>query len=338
MPHRPTRLPAPFAQLGALWARLHGRNTVRLPDKNTQAPLLSPEERAELWSLADTLPPLAPPNRLSARARQGDQSSARIGNGTDFEQLRPWQTGDNSRHVDWRASARLGKLHVRTWRETRQGRCHLFVDRGASMRFGSRERLKVTQAARMAALLAIAAWRQGLTVSASVLDEAEGRFIEARNRAELLELIDTLCAPCPPGAGLMPTHWQPALDALDARIEAGARLILFGDGLGPGAGAYQRLAQMARHHALTAILIHDPLEQLLPEMGTVRVTDLHSAEEHIIDTRDAMQRAAYGEATAARHRIWTERFTAMGVETLAFSTEASLDQLPLQLIFGSARP
>jgi uncharacterized protein (DUF58 family) len=86
----------------------------------------------------------------------GDWASRWLGRGLDFEESRLYSAGDDIRDMDWRTTARTGRAHLKIYREERQPLVHLVVDRGATMRFGTRRRLKVAQAARVAAVLAFA--------------------------------------------------------------------------------------------------------------------------------------------------------------------------------------
>ncbi|RMF71899.1 MAG: DUF58 domain-containing protein [Alphaproteobacteria bacterium] len=60
--------------------------------------------------------------RLEARRQLagllgGTALSRRAGHGLDFHELRPYQPGDDVRHLDWNATARLGVPQVRRYRE-----------------------------------------------------------------------------------------------------------------------------------------------------------------------------------------------------------------------------
>ncbi|HET20504.1 MAG TPA: DUF58 domain-containing protein, partial [Chromatiales bacterium] len=74
------------------------------------APLLTDEELAEIGALAAGLPE---PVRLSERLQRGEQASPFRGPGLDFEDLRPYQPGDDPRRIDWRVTARLRRPFVR---------------------------------------------------------------------------------------------------------------------------------------------------------------------------------------------------------------------------------
>ena len=65
----------------------------------------------------------------AARARRPHAVLIR-GQGTEFDSLREYVTGDDVRSIDWRATARRGDVVVRTWRPERDRQVVLVLDTG----------------------------------------------------------------------------------------------------------------------------------------------------------------------------------------------------------------
>jgi uncharacterized protein (DUF58 family) len=61
------------------------------------------------------------------------------GQGTDFKQLSDYRVGDSLRHIDWRATSRLGKPIVREFQDERDQCVMLLVDCGRRMRAEDRD-------------------------------------------------------------------------------------------------------------------------------------------------------------------------------------------------------
>ncbi|HMH66927.1 MAG TPA: DUF58 domain-containing protein, partial [Pinirhizobacter sp.] len=101
-----------------------------------------------------------PPERVHT-ARHGQQSSRLHGRGMDYAESRAYQPGDDVRRLDWRLTARSGRLHTKLFEEEREGRLLVVVDTNAGMRFGTRARFKSVQAARAVALATWYAMRGG---------------------------------------------------------------------------------------------------------------------------------------------------------------------------------
>jgi uncharacterized protein (DUF58 family) len=60
------------------------------------------------------------------------------GEGTDFKQLAEYRHGDSVRHIDWKATQRLGKPIVREFQDERDQRVMLLIDCGRRMRADDR--------------------------------------------------------------------------------------------------------------------------------------------------------------------------------------------------------
>ncbi|MBW6452634.1 MAG: DUF58 domain-containing protein, partial [Methyloprofundus sp.] len=58
--------------------------------------------------------------RSHIRAQQsGGYVSRTKGRGMEFDEVRPYQPGDDIRSIDWRVTARTGKAHTKLFREER---------------------------------------------------------------------------------------------------------------------------------------------------------------------------------------------------------------------------
>ncbi|HEX7732615.1 MAG TPA: DUF58 domain-containing protein, partial [Rhodanobacter sp.] len=107
----------------------------------------------------------------SRAARSGQHSSRLYGRGMDYAESRVYQAGDDVRRMDWRLTARSGRLHTKLFQEEREGRLLVLLDTHASLRFGTRARFKSVQAARAAAVAAWLAVRAGERVGMMAFGE-----------------------------------------------------------------------------------------------------------------------------------------------------------------------
>ncbi len=260
------------------------------------APLLSEATLAEIGALTASLPE---PVRLSTRLQRGEQASPYQGPGLDFTDLRPYQPGDDVRRIDWRVSARLQKPFVRVYAETRQAVTWVVLDRGPSMRFGTRARLKAAQAARLAALVLGGAGRAQEALALSLLDGDVHTTQPPRSgRAPLHAALEALRAACPPRKDTAPSRWSALLAELELSLPHGARLWLISDFMGLTREDEALLERLAARAELTLCPIEDASERELPKLGRVH---LHTAAGTVeLDTASHALRTAYAEARAAR--------------------------------------
>ncbi len=67
----------------------------------------------------------------------GSFSSKKRGQGSDYDDVRLYSRGDDIRHIDWRASARMTDLHTRLYRDQKEHRITVLCDLRAGMYTGS---------------------------------------------------------------------------------------------------------------------------------------------------------------------------------------------------------
>lgn len=307
--------------------RLLDRLRRRLPGAASPAPLLSDAELAEIGALASALPP---PRLRSERPQRGEQVSPYRGPGLDFEDLRPYLPGDDTRHIDWRVTARLGKPFVRLYGETRQGVTWVVLDRGPSMRFATRARLKAAQAARLAALILSGADQAQDALALTLLDgEAHVGQPPRGGRATLHALLQALRAPCPPLPATTPSQWAGLLAELELTLPRGARLWLVSDLLGLTLQDEALLERLAARAQLALCMIEDASERRLPYLGRVHLlTDAGPVE---LDLDAAALRQAYAQARARRLARLDALATRLRARRLAVGSEMELAELAVQL-------
>ncbi len=204
----------------------------------------------------------------------GLHRSPRAGLGEEFERHRPYQQGDDLRHLDWRVMARSDRLQVRRFRETANLRAMLVVDASASMDFaGNGEGAGVTKA-RFAILLAAALGhlllQGGDRTGLSVLDASGPRVAvppgEGRGaRGRLLHALESVT---PGGVGSL----APLVERAAAQLRGRGRIVVLGDLLEDDGGealvaALGRVAGAGHEAEVIRILTLEELGEAVKEEG-----------------------------------------------------------------------
>jgi len=297
------------------------------------APLIAASDLAALAAQASLL--TAQPLREVHDHHAGDWASRWLGRGLDFDESRQYSPGDDIRDMDWRTTARTGRAHLKIYREERQPLLHLVVDRGATMRFGTRRRLKVAQAARVAAVLAFAAVGHGGVIGATLWNDQDETLPASHGRLAALGLIGQAAAPCPPLADPAPTdalQHADRLAALEASLPRGARLVLISDFAWLGDAHETLLARLAERFDVAAMQIVDPAERALPEMGMACFHDMASGQRVWLDTARASLRSDVHNAFTQHLATQAARLARAGVRHLQLDSEA--DDLVAVLVNG----
>jgi len=181
----------------------------------------------------------------------------------EIEEVRPYVVGDDLRSIDWRVTARRGRLHTKLYREERERPVWLLVDLSASMFFGSRGQLKSALAVRAAALLAWAAAFGEDRVGAVIGNGERTRVLALRSReAGVLPILNALIElqPRRPGQDVAEPEVE-TLRSLIPLVRPGSVVIALSDFHSPGLLSQEQWSTLAAHSDCRWLWITDPLEE-----------------------------------------------------------------------------
>ena len=101
----------------------------------------------------------------------GTWHSAFKGRGIEFEEVRPYQVGDDVRTIDWNVTARQDAPFVKLFREERELAVMLMVDCSASLDFGTQSQTKRELVTELGATLAMSAIKNNDRVGLTLFSE-----------------------------------------------------------------------------------------------------------------------------------------------------------------------
>ncbi len=269
-------------------------------------------------------------HRPSAGRLAGPALSLYRGQGMELEDLRPYQPGDDVRHIAWRATARSGRPVTKVFREERQHLLYLAIDRGPTMGFGTRTRLKAAQGARLAAVLTYSALAQQERVAGVTLDaHGEHAYAAARSLDGALRLLQAAAAPLP--RDIKTTANFPALLPRLARaVERHAAVALISDFATLNPEHLPALRALAEHHDVSAFHITDPAEERLPDAGRLRLVG-PDGRRYVIDSSDPTLRERYAQAMRERAVEVSDLLRAAGMTQHRIAVDAELSPAALQV-------
>jgi len=249
----------------------------------------------------------------------GSHRSAHHGRGLEFEEVRLYAAGDDPRSIDWRVTARRGRVHTKLFREERERPVWLLVDLDTGMYFGSRSQLKSMVAVRAAALLAWVAASGGDRVGAVVVNSSEVRVLPPRSReAGVLPLLSVLTELQPRAPGRTSAEsLHRGLVTLAPLIHPGSLVLALSDFSGAELAEDQgRWSGMAAHSECRWIWIRDPLEaQALPD-GRFRA----GSPEPVVPIDGASIRASWRTAWREREARIQSSAQSTRIELLSLDT------------------
>lgn len=258
----------------------------------------------------------------------GDYRSAFKGSGMEFDEVRPYVPGDDVRRIDWNVTARSGEPFLKTFREERELTLLVMMDVSGSMRFGSGGRDgrtdKRLQTARVAGGLAYAALRSGDRVGMVTFTDHVEHFLPPRkSRSHGWQVIRAAFEHV---AASPQTDLAGALAFASKVLKRRAVVVILSDFLAPV--PYDRaLGALARRHRVHALVLHDPLESALPDVGLLTLRDAESG---------AIRLVAGGSRSSQPPAERLDRVRRAGVRASLLGTDEDAF-LRLQVHFRTAR-
>jgi uncharacterized protein (DUF58 family) len=269
--------------------------------------------------------------RLQLRARRtveallgGAYSSAFKGAGLTFTDVRAYEPGDDVRAIDWKVTARLGEPYLKRFMEERELTVLFVVDGSASLDFGSQRLTKRAVIAELAAVLAFAALHNNDRVGLLVVTDGVEHHVPPRKGARHGQrLLRDILFFEPQRHG---TDLRVGLDALMRSQRRRAVVFVFSDFADAG---YERaLRRVGRRHDLVAVCVRDALEDRLPAVGLLELSDAETGHAVLVDSSNRAVQVAHTAATAKSRTDLARAVRVADADLIEVSTDGEhLDQL-----------
>ncbi|MBL4585760.1 MAG: DUF58 domain-containing protein [Flavobacteriales bacterium] len=217
---------------------------------------------------------------LSNQIFSGQYHSAFKGRGMAFSEVREYQMGDEVRTIDWNVTARAGVPYVKVFEEERELTVMLVVDVSGSGDFGSKVMMKRQMMTEICAVLSFSAIQNNDKVGIIFFSDRIEKFIPPKKgKSHILRIIRELI-------NFTPEHKETdlgeALRYLSNVVKKRSIAFLLTDFMDTDYSDALKLAN--KKHDLVAIRIYDHLEQEIPNVGLLPITDAETGELIWVDT------------------------------------------------------
>ncbi|HEX4573738.1 MAG TPA: DUF58 domain-containing protein [Gemmatimonadales bacterium] len=251
------------------------RGTVPLPwDAAVYPPLVSVRLRASVA-------------QAQRRREQGITPLRQLGEGRLFESLREWVPGDDLRHIDWKATAKRGKVITRQYEAERRQHVLLMLDTGRLLTADIAGVSRLDYVVQAALELAYAAAQHDDNVGVMAFADGVQHFVAPqRGRVGLKRVLDVLAVVEPT---LVEPDYPGAFRYLAARNRKRALTVLFTDVIDRFASdaLVANVASLRPRHLPLAVTLGNPE---LDHVAALRPEAAH----------DAFRKAAAEELLRAR--------------------------------------
>jgi uncharacterized protein (DUF58 family) len=259
--------------------------------------------------------------RLIARMLPGDRRAAGVGAGTELAQLRPYEVGDDVRHIDPAATARTGQPHVRMHVPERALTTWIVLDVSPSMAFGTALRLKADVAEGVALVFGRLGVRRAGSVGLVAFGADAPRVLPARgSKPGMVALRRMLAEGVAPDGQHDPEGMAGALRRV-ARLARQPGLVVVISDFREQHGWERPLGSLRVRHSVLAVEVSDPREAELPAVGHLSLVDPESGRRIEVDTSRARLRRRFAELELERRDAVARELRRLRVDQVCVSTQ-----------------
>ncbi len=258
--------------------------------------------------------------RLVSDSFGGEYHSVFKGRGMEFNEVRPYQVGDEIRSIDWNVTARTGEPYIKRYTEERELTVLLVVDASGSGDFGSVGQMKRELSAELTAVLAFSAASNNDKVGLLIFTDRVELFIPPRKgRRHILRIIRDLLTFEPAGHG---TDIKLGLETANRVLKRRGIIFFISDFLDDLSNFERSLAITNRRNDLVAIDLHDPLENKIADVGIMAVQDSETREVVWVDTGSRAWRNQFANLAERQHKARLRAFNRATVDRIPITTNS----------------
>ncbi|MEQ8303767.1 MAG: DUF58 domain-containing protein [Cyclobacteriaceae bacterium] len=211
---------------------------------------------------------------------QGDFHSIFKGTGLEFDDVRPYQYGDDIRTIDWNVSAKGHGTFVKTFKEEKEQTIYFIVDVSASQEIGSPGKTKFDIGKEICGVLALSGAKESSQIGLICYSDEREKYIKPKKGiSQAYEIIYNLDRLKPISSK---TNLNKAIAFALNSIKRRSVIIMISDFIDEN--YYTNLRSLARRHDLVLIQIHDNRETNLPKLGIIPVQDKESKKTIWVNT------------------------------------------------------
>ncbi|MCO6360283.1 uncharacterized protein DUF58 [Roseivirga pacifica] len=214
---------------------------------------------------------------------QGDFHSIFKGSGLEFDGVREYHYGDDTRSIDWNVSAKGHGTFVKTFKEEKEQTVFFLLDISASQEIGTPGAQKVDIGKEITGVLTLSAIKEQNRVGLLTFSDQKEKFVKSGKGVKHgYAIINELYKHKPKSTKTdINTGIKKALEIITRK----SVVILISDFIDNG--YEQSLRLLAKKHDLVVIHLKDDRETQLPNLGIVPVYDKESQKTVWVNTSSA---------------------------------------------------
>lgn len=222
----------------------------------------------------------------------GQYHSAFKGQGMTFAEVRPYQSGDDIRRIDWNKTARFKEPYVKVMEEERELTMMLMVDISASMNYGTKIELKRELVAEICASLGFSAAGNNDKVGLILFADKVYKVIPPqKGKKHILAIISTILTADYVEAE---ANVDVALEYMMHVFKKKSLAFLFSDFSDDFDDKLLKIA--SKKHQLLGLRIYDEKDNEIPDVGYAFFRDIETGKQIWVNTSSKRWRYNYAES------------------------------------------
>jgi uncharacterized protein (DUF58 family) len=207
--------------------------------------------------------------------------------GLEFDELRQYQPGDDCKSIDWKATVKTGKLHVRMKLVDKRVTVIFLIDKSRSEKFGSFIHTKEDIQSGILSLLVHAASETGNEIGFVTFTDRIENYIQPKaGEKEALINLRNILHETPSGNY---TDLNCAFKFLSEKFHQPSLIFILSDFLAPY-NYEQSLKTLSYLHEIIPIIISDKMEISLPDAnGFLTIRDIETGTIKSLDILTALE-------------------------------------------------
>lgn len=210
---------------------------------------------------------------------QGNFRSLFKGSGIEFDDVRPYQYGDDIRNINWNLTAKGHGAYIKTFREEKEQTVFSLVDVSASQDIGTTKK-KIDIANEICSVLTLSADKDSSQTGVLCFSDQKELYIKPKKGYKhTYEVVSKVLQLKPKS---LKTDLKKALNMLNQLIKRRSIIIIISDFIDTG---YEKgLKYLGQKHDVILIHINDKRETNLPKLGIIPVYDRETGTSRWVNT------------------------------------------------------
>ena len=249
-------------------------------------------------------------------SNQGDYNSIFKGSGIDFDDLRPYQYGDDHRSINWNISAKEDKVYTNTYKEDKEQSVFFLVDVSQSQHIGKEEN-KINISKEIASVLTISALNTNSQVGILCFSDQKELFIQSKKGASHgYRIIKNLYEL---NQKSKKTNISSMIKFFMNTVKKKSLVILISDFIDKDYDKNMRA--LAKKHDVVCLHIYDDYETNIPNLGIIELEEKENNFRKWVNTSSSSFKKLSDNLFISKPEELKKKMNAIGINYLKINSK-----------------